>query len=67
VEHSGKMATALITTFFDAKMKNAETRIALYSVSSDVDGARIVKQMDTPELLARLRFSWVPVKGGQGA
>jgi AcrR family transcriptional regulator len=40
-----KMATALITTFFEAKMKNAKTSIALYSVSSDVDGAKIVQQM----------------------
>jgi len=39
------MATALITTFFEAKMKNAKTSIALYSVSSDVDGAKIVQQM----------------------
>ena len=39
------MATALITAFFEAKMKNARTSVALYSVSSDVDGAKIVKQM----------------------
>jgi AcrR family transcriptional regulator len=41
----GQMATGLITAFLEAKMKDAKTSIALYSVSSDVDGAKIVKQM----------------------
>ena len=40
-----QMASALITAFFEAKMRNAKTSVALYSVSSDVDGAKIVKQM----------------------
>jgi AcrR family transcriptional regulator len=40
-----QMATALITAFFEAKMKNAKTSVALYSVSSDVDGAKVVQQM----------------------
>jgi AcrR family transcriptional regulator len=40
-----QMATALITAFFEAKMRNAKTSVALYSVSSDVDGAKIVQQM----------------------
>jgi AcrR family transcriptional regulator len=39
-----QMATALITAFLDAKMKNAKTSVALYSVSSDVDGAKIAQQ-----------------------
>ena len=39
------MVTALITTFLEAKMRDAKTSVALYSVSSDVDGARIVQQM----------------------
>ena len=39
-----QMATALITAFFEAKMKDARTSVALYSVSSDVDGAKIVRQ-----------------------
>ena len=39
------MATALINTFLDAKMRDAKTSVALYSVSSDVDGAKIVQQM----------------------
>jgi AcrR family transcriptional regulator len=38
-----QMATALITAFLDAKMKAGKTSIALYSVSSDVDGAKIVQ------------------------
>jgi AcrR family transcriptional regulator len=40
-----EMVTALINTFLDAKMKDAKTSVALYSVSSDVDGAKIVQQM----------------------
>jgi AcrR family transcriptional regulator len=47
--HRGKslreMATALINAFLQAKMKDAKTSVALYSVSSDVDGAKIVHQM----------------------
>jgi AcrR family transcriptional regulator len=48
-EQEGKslseMATALIATFLEAKMRDAKTSMALYSVSSDVDGAKIVQQM----------------------
>lgn len=40
-----QMVTALITTFLQAKMRDAKTSIAPYSVSSDVDGAKIVQQM----------------------
>ncbi len=40
-----QMVTALITAFLNAKMKEPRTSVALYSVSSDVDGARIVQQM----------------------
>jgi AcrR family transcriptional regulator len=40
-----QMATALISAFLEAKIKDAKTSVALYSVSSDVDGARIVQQM----------------------
>jgi AcrR family transcriptional regulator len=39
------MATALINGFLDAKMKDAKASAALYSVSSDVDGAKIAQQM----------------------
>lgn len=40
-----QMATALITTFLDAKMRDAKASVVLYAVSSDVDGAKIVNQM----------------------
>jgi AcrR family transcriptional regulator len=39
------MAEALMTAFLDAKMRNAKTSVALYSVSSDIDVVKIVKQM----------------------
>jgi AcrR family transcriptional regulator len=39
------MATALVTAFLEAKLKDAKTSVALYAVSSDVDGAKIVQQM----------------------
>ena len=42
-----QMATAVITAYLDAKMKVAKTSSALYSVSSDVDGAKIVQQITT--------------------
>jgi AcrR family transcriptional regulator len=38
------MAAALINTFLETKMKDAKASAALYSVSSDVDGAKIVQQ-----------------------
>jgi len=41
------MVTALITAFLKAKMKDAKTSVALYSVSADVDGAKIVQQLGT--------------------
>lgn len=40
-----KMATALVTSFLEAKMRDAKASVALYSVSSDVDGARIAREM----------------------
>ncbi len=40
------MATALINAFLEAKMRKARTSVAMYSVSSDVDGARIVQEME---------------------
>ncbi len=40
-----QMVTALITAFLEAKMKDAKSSVALYSVSSDVDGAKIMRQM----------------------
>jgi AcrR family transcriptional regulator len=40
-----EMATALITSFLKAKMRDAKTSVALYSVSADVDGVKIVQQL----------------------
>jgi AcrR family transcriptional regulator len=40
-----QMATALITAFLEAKMKDVRTSVVLYSVSSDVDGMKIAQQM----------------------
>ena len=40
-----QMATALITAFLEAKIRDAKTSVALYSVGSDVDGAKIAQQM----------------------
>ena len=55
-----QMATALMTTFLNAKMRDAKTSVALYSVSSDVDGAKIVKQRQiksTKAIIAMLETS----------
>jgi AcrR family transcriptional regulator len=40
-----QMATAVITAFLNAKMRDGKSSVALYSVGSDVDGARIAQQM----------------------
>jgi AcrR family transcriptional regulator len=40
-----QMGTALINAFLEAKMRDGKASVALYSVSSDVDGAKIVAQM----------------------
>jgi hypothetical protein len=39
------MVTGLINAFIQAKMRNPETSIALYAVSSDLDAAKIAEQM----------------------
>jgi AcrR family transcriptional regulator len=39
-----QMVSALMTAFFEAKMKDAKTSVALYSVSSDIEGAKIAQQ-----------------------
>ena len=39
--------TALVTTFLAAKMRDPEASTAFYSVSADVDGARISQQNST--------------------
>ena len=38
-----QMVTRIVNTFLEAKMKDLKTSLALYSVSSDVDGLRIAK------------------------
>jgi len=42
-----QMVTSLISAFLQAKMRDAKTSVALYSVSSDLDAAKIVQQMGT--------------------
>ena len=39
-----EMATALVSAFLKAKMQDGKSSVALYSVSSDVDGAKIAQQ-----------------------
>jgi AcrR family transcriptional regulator len=47
-EQKGKslsqMAAALVTAFLEAKMRDVNTSVALYSVSGDVDAAKIVRK-----------------------
>jgi AcrR family transcriptional regulator len=40
-----QLVTKLVDTFLEAKMKNLKTSIALYSVSSDVDGMKIAREI----------------------
>lgn len=40
-----KMATALVTSFLEAKMRDAKASVALYSVGADVDGVKIAQEM----------------------
>jgi AcrR family transcriptional regulator len=59
-----QMATALITAFLAAKMRKVKTSAALYSVSSDVDGAAVVQQMgmlSNKAIVAMLRTSSEPL------
>jgi AcrR family transcriptional regulator len=51
-----QMVTALITAFLQAKMRDAKTSVALYSVSSDLDGAKIVQQMGSRSNKAIVRM-----------
>ncbi|HEV2708639.1 MAG TPA: TetR/AcrR family transcriptional regulator [Edaphobacter sp.] len=55
-----EMATALVNAFLEAKMRKSKTSVAMYSVSSDVDGARIVQEMGVrlnKAIVAMLRSS----------
>jgi AcrR family transcriptional regulator len=40
-----EMAGALVSAFLAAKMRDARTSVALYSVSSDVDGAKALREL----------------------
>jgi AcrR family transcriptional regulator len=40
-----QMAPALMKAFLDAKMKDPKASVALYAVSSDLDGAKIVQRL----------------------
>jgi AcrR family transcriptional regulator len=40
-----QMATALVTAFLEAKMRDVNTSLALYSVGGDVDAEKIVRQV----------------------
>jgi len=51
-----QMVTALMTAFLGAKMKDPKTSAALYSVSSDVDGARIARQVGSRLNKAMIRM-----------
>jgi hypothetical protein len=58
------MATALINAFLEAKMRKAKTSVAMYSVSSDVDGAKIVQEMSVrfnKAIVAMLRTASEPL------
>ena len=39
-----QMASALISAFLDAKMRDAKASVALYSVGSDIEGAKIAQE-----------------------
>jgi AcrR family transcriptional regulator len=51
-----EMTTAFITAFLEAKMKDPKTSVAIYSVGSDVDGAKIVQQMGVRSNKALVRM-----------
>jgi len=40
-----QMAAALMTAFLAAKMRDAKASVALYAVTSDVDGAKVARDM----------------------
>ncbi len=39
------MTTAVVNSFLEAKLRDAKISVALYAVSADVDGARIVQEL----------------------
>ena len=59
-----EMVTALVTEYLATKMRNAKVSAALYSVSSDVDGATIVKRMSEKinrAIVDMLETSCIPI------
>ena len=62
------MATAIVTGFLEAKMRNVKASLALYAVSSDIDGARIAREAglranrSIVALLATARTSSPPIR-----
>ncbi len=59
-----QMATALIATYLEAKLKDAKTSVALYAVSSDVDGATISHEMGirfNKQIVAMLKSAREPL------
>ena len=59
-----QMAAALITAFFEAKMKDPKASLALYSISSDLDTASIVKETNSRAnvaILAMLKTASEPI------
>ncbi len=61
-----RMATALISEFLRVKMRDPKTSVALYTVSSDLDAARIVQQVGgrtTKAIVAMLASSSDPLHG----
>jgi AcrR family transcriptional regulator len=47
-----EMSTALVDAFLVAKMSDGRESVALYAISSDIDGARIVQEMSRRILTA---------------
>lgn len=59
-----EMAAALVTTFLATKMRDAKGSAALYAVSSDVDGAKIVQEMgvrSSKAVVGMLKTASVPL------
>ena len=55
----------MIHAFLEAKMKHAKASVAMYSVSSDVDGAKISKQKaarNTKAILEMIESSCEPIR-----
>lgn len=59
-----QMAATLITAFFEAKMRDPKVSVALYSISSDLDTASLVKDTSSrvnAAILAMLKTASEPI------